>query len=221
MITVRDAWKEFPGEARPVLRGVDLEVAEGEFVVITGPSGSGKSTLLNLIAALDRLDRGDIVVDGRDLRGDHHLDEYRRNHVGIVFQLHNLLPRLTIAENLEVVMLGTGHGRHERHRRALEMLGRVGLADRAEEVPPRLSGGERQRVAIARAFANAPRLVLADEPTGSLDDDNTAIVLDLLRAQAAERGTIVAVSHDPRLTAAADRVVVLADGLITETPLHV
>ncbi len=219
MITVRDAWKQFPGEVRPVLAGVDFDVADGEFVVVTGPSGSGKSTLVHLIAALDRLDRGDIAVDGRHLRRDRRLDEYRRNHVGVVFQLHNLLPRLTIVENLEVVMLGTGRGRHERHRRATEMLGRVGLADRAAEVPPRLSGGERQRVAIARAFANDPRLVLADEPTGSLDDDNTAIVLDLLRARTVEGGTVVAVSHDPRLTSVADRVVVLADGRLTEAPV--
>src|SRR5665213_1293053 len=152
------------------LSGVDLTVANGEFVAVTGPSGCGKSTMLHLIAALDRPTSGTIRVEGVDLATIDDLARFRRSTVGLVFQLHHLLPQLSAANNVEVAMFGNGLARAERHERALELLADVDLFGRENRVPTKLSGGERQRVAIARALANEPQLLLADEPTGSLDE---------------------------------------------------
>ncbi|HEY1737605.1 MAG TPA: ABC transporter ATP-binding protein, partial [Acidimicrobiia bacterium] len=181
-----------------------------------GPSGSGKSTTIHLVAALDRHNSGRIVVHGRDIaKHHHHIDRYRREGVGVIFQLHNLLPHLSVLQNVEIVMLGTKRHRQARVERAHELLESVGLAEQAGAYPPELSGGERQRVAVARAFANDPPLVLADEPTNSLDDDTAAAVIELLRDRCRSGGTVLAVSHDQRLTRAADRVLRLADGQVT------
>jgi ABC-type lipoprotein export system ATPase subunit len=211
-IDVSDVTKRYRGEHVNALDDVTLHVEPGEFVVLAGPSGSGKSTLLHLIAGLDRPDSGRIVVAGFDTAHRVGMDHHRRRGVGLVFQLHNLLPHLTAAANLEIVMLGTHRGRRERRTRAEELLAAVGLAAQAGDVPPRLSGGERQRIAVARAFANNPTVILADEPTGSLDDVATAQVVALLHAHAAEGGTVLAVTHDARLLAQADRVVTLVAG---------
>ena len=207
--------KSFAGERGLVLDHLTFRVDDGEFVVLEGPSGSGKSTTVHLVAALDRPNAGRIVVHGRDLAHRHGLDRYRREDVGIIFQLHNLLPHLNVLQNVEIVMLGAKlHRRHQRIERARELLAAVDLAAHEADYPPELSGGERQRVAVARAFANAPPVILADEPTGSLDNATAALVIGLLRAHCTSGGAVLAVSHDPRLTGAADRVLSLVKGRI-------
>ncbi|HEY7708139.1 MAG TPA: ABC transporter ATP-binding protein [Gaiellaceae bacterium] len=212
-IAVEGVEKSFDGGRIRALRGMDLEVAAGEFVALTGPSGCGKSTLLHLIAALDQPDTGSIRVGGHELaeRGD--LNHYRARHIGLVFQLHNLLPTLSADENVQVPMFEGGRSGPERRARASELLALVGLSERQHNRPAELSGGERQRVAIARALANDPPVLLADEPTGSLDSKAGAQVLDLLERLRVERGlTLLVVSHDDRVASRADRVVGMLDG---------
>jgi ABC-type lipoprotein export system ATPase subunit len=212
-IVVREVEKAYEHGRIRALNGMTMDVAEGEWVAIVGPSGCGKSTLLHLIAALDRPDAGHIHVHGNDLDRVADAGLYRRRAMGLVFQLHNLLPSLTAAENVEVPMFGTGRSRHERRRRAFELLELVGLGNRAGNRPAELSGGERQRVAIARALANDPPVLLADEPTGSLDSDAGRRVLDLIADIRHRRGiTIVMVTHDPGVAACADRTVRMLDG---------
>jgi putative ABC transport system ATP-binding protein len=212
-IVARGVEKAYEDGRIRALRGMDLEVADGEWVAIVGPSGCGKSTLLHLVAALDRPDAGHIHVRGVDLDRLRDAATYRRTVTGLVFQLHNLLPSLSAVENVEVPMFGTGRSRRDRRTRAQELLARVDLADRARARPSELSGGERQRVAMARALANDPPVLLADEPTGSLDSEAGARVLGLLADARAERGlTIVMVTHDPAVAARADRVVRMLDG---------
>ena len=196
-----------------VLNGIDLQVTRGEFAVLTGPSGSGKSTLLHLVGALEPPDSGELVVAGHRL-GHHslHLSRFRRNDVGIIFQLHNLIPRLTARENVEAAMFGTGRGHRQRVARATELLERLDLVDRASDRPATMSGGERQRIAVARALANEPKIVLADEPTGSLDDDSADLVLELFAELVATGITVLAVSHDDRLNQRADRLIPIVDG---------
>lgn len=209
--------KTFDGGRSTVLNDVTFRVAPGEFVVLVGPSGSGKSTTLNLVGALERPDTGQITVFGHDVtRRRHHLDRYRRETVGTIFQLHNLLTHLDARQNIEVVMLGTRTSRKERHDRAGTLLARLDLAAHEHDRPPELSGGERQRIAVARAFANDPRVVLADEPTGSLDDESSSLVVSLLREICATGGCVLAVSHDQRLISQADRVLELRDGIVTD-----
>jgi putative ABC transport system ATP-binding protein len=198
---------------------MSMGVAEGEWVAIVGPSGCGKSTLLHLIAALDHPDSGHIHVHGNDLDRVADAALYRRRSMGLVFQLHNLLPSLTAAENVEVPMFGTQRSKQERHRRALELLELVGLAGRAGNRPAELSGGERQRVAIARALANDPPVLLADEPTGSLDSDAGRRILDLIAdIRRLHALTVVMVTHDPSVAACADRTVRMLDGRNVSRP---
>jgi putative ABC transport system ATP-binding protein len=207
---VRKAFED--GRIR-ALEDVSLRLEPGEFAALTGPSGSGKSTLLNLIGALDRPESGTIAVDGDTLlEGD--ATAYRASTVGFVFQFHNLIPVLTAAENVQVPMMGRV-AREERERRAGALLGEVGLSDRAAAFPPTLSGGERQRVAIARALANDPRLLLADEPTGSLDSETGAQIVALLQRLRDTRGmTILLVTNDRSVAEQADRVLELRDGRV-------
>jgi putative ABC transport system ATP-binding protein len=211
--------KSFEEGRIAALRGLDLVIAAGEFVAVTGPSGCGKSTLLNLVGGLDAPDSGTIEAGGSPLAG-RDLTEYRSREVGFVFQLHNLIPVLTAAENVQVPMLGIGGPpATERRERAMRLLAEVGLSDRAEARPPQLSGGERQRVAVARALANDPRLLLADEPTGSLDQETGGRVLDLLVRLHAERGaTLVLVTHEEHLAARAPRRIALLDGRLAPPP---
>jgi ABC-type lipoprotein export system ATPase subunit len=212
MIEVVDVVKEFRHGVR-ALDGADLTVARGEWVAITGPSGSGKSTLLHLLAALDQPTRGTLQVDGEDLRSLQNADLYRRKTVGLVFQLHNLLAHLDAAANLEVAMMGTHRRASVRRARARDLLAEVDLADKANLRPPELSGGERQRVALARALVNDPHVVLADEPTGSLDPQAVARTLEHFERLRAEHAmTLAMVTHDPMVAAAADRVVRLEAG---------
>jgi putative ABC transport system ATP-binding protein len=207
--------KSFEGGRIRALDDASLRLAPGEFVSLTGPSGSGKSTLLNLIGSLDVPDAGTIEVDGRRLE-DLDATEYRAETVGFVFQFHHLVPTLSALENVQVPMLGRGLRRAERAARARALLGDVGLESRADARPGVLSGGERQRVALARALANAPRLLLADEPTGALDSDTGAQVLALIeRLRGDHRMTVLLVTNDDDVARAADRTLRLRDGRIT------
>lgn len=213
-VSLKGVSRTYDGQI-PALVDIDLEVAPGEFLGVTGPSGSGKSTLLQIVGSLDRPDRGEVLVDGWPVAGGHHAVEYRRHVVGFVFQLHHLLPELTAQMNVEVALMPLRVPRHERHRRARELLAEVDLARRADHMPSQLSGGERQRVSIARALANRPRLLLADEPTGALDTQATLRVLDLLATLQRSYGmTLVVVTHDETVIARADRVVRVVDGRI-------
>ncbi len=197
------------------LDGVNLRVARGEFISVMGPSGSGKSTLLNMLGALDRPTGGQVLVNEEDLTAVRDLDAFRARTVGFVFQLHNLIPTLTARENVEVPMRGQPIGARDRHRRARELLGLVGLAERMNHLPNQLSGGERQRVAIARSLANEPALILADEPTGDLDSQSGAEVIALMDQLNHELGTtIVVVTHDPAVARQTNRVLVMRDGNI-------
>jgi putative ABC transport system ATP-binding protein len=215
-IVVSGLVKDFDHGRIHALTGLDLEVRSGEFVAVTGPSGCGKSTLVHLLAALDQPTGGSIAVHGQSLpHGPRQLDRYRRQAVGLVFQLHNLLPNLTALQNVEIAMSGTRLSRHRQREQAMQLLDEVELAPRASSRPAQLSGGERQRVAIARALANNPPLLLADEPTGSLDSESSAGVLAFLQSLRMERNmTILMVTHDPRAAAAADRTVRLRDGRV-------
>jgi putative ABC transport system ATP-binding protein len=195
------------------LRGVSFEVGAGEFLAIRGPSGAGKSTLLNLVGALDRPDSGVILVDGNPVPSPREAVEFRRRVVGFVFQDHLLLPYLSAQSNVETALVATGVDRPERKRRSEELLAEVGLRGRLGHLPSELSAGERQRVAVARALANAPRLLLADEPTGALDSVVGLRVLELVARMRERHGmTVIIASHDPTVSARADRVVELVDG---------
>jgi putative ABC transport system ATP-binding protein len=220
-VTATNVTKSFPsGITRvAVLRGVDLSVAQGEFVALTGPSGSGKSTLLHLIAGLDVPTTGTILVDGIDLarRTDDERTLLRRDRIGVVFQSFNLLEVLTAVENVALPLILGGSPASTAAWRAHTALEWVGLAQRRQHRPAELSGGEQQRVAIARALVIEPLLVLADEPTGSLDSENGRQVIDLLHCIAAERRcSILLVTHDPVVATRADRTVRLRDGRVVD-----
>jgi putative ABC transport system ATP-binding protein len=220
-VVVEHVRKSFEGGRIRALEDVSLRLERGELVALTGASGSGKSTLLNLIGALERPDAGSITVDGVPLDGAGDAAEYRARTVGFVFQFHNLIPVLSATENVQVPMMGRGPGRAARTERAVELLGEVGLADRAEAFPPTLSGGERQRVAIARALANDPRLLLADEPTGALDSETSGQIVALLQGLREARGmTILLVTNDPAIADRADRMLELRDGRLVATPTN-
>ena len=216
-VRVRGLIKRYERDQIVALNGVDLDVAGGEFVAICGPSGCGKSTLLNMLSAIDRPDAGTITVCGCDL---HTLtaaeaNRFRGSVVGLVFQLHNLLPNLTALENVQAPMLATDRASADRLSRAWGLLDRVGLSDRMTALPNKLSGGERQRVAIARALANEPQILLADEPTGALDSKTGERLFDLLRElQRDLHMTLVVVTHDPDVAARAGRIIHMLDGRI-------
>lgn len=201
---------------RVVLDAVDASFLARELVVLLGRSGSGKSTLLNLISGIDRPDAGTVTVDGTELTSltEEERTLFRRNRIGFVFQSFNLIPTLTVVENLLLPMELRGARDDDR---ASELLNRVGLLDRADSFPDRLSGGERQRVAVARALAHDPALILADEPTGNLDYDTGSAVMDLLEALVREDGkTMVVATHDRDLLKRADRVFTLAGGTLLD-----
>jgi len=197
------------------LDNVNLTIRAGEFLAVVGPSGSGKSTLLNILGALDRPTSGEVVIAGTPLSKVHNLDRFRSCTIGFVFQMHNLIPTLTALENVEVPLYETMWQAGKRHARARELLDRVGLANRMHFVPALMSGGERQRVAIARALANHPSLVLADEPTGNLDTQNTAEIVNLLKTINAEQGTtFILVTHNHEVASATQRVITIRDGRV-------
>jgi len=214
-VELRSVAKIYDNDVR-ALDGVDLTVSKGEFVAITGPSGCGKSTLLHLVAALDTPTSGTVLVGGRDLGAMRDVSRFRRDEVGLVFQLHNLLPQVSVLSNIEVAMFGTHRSVRQRRARAMELVEEMDLLGRQHRLPTRLSGGERQRVAIARALANEPRLILADEPTGNLDSASVVRVLGVLRALHRKDVTILLVTHDPSVAEAAGRIVVMRDGRIAD-----
>ncbi|MGH3002846.1 MAG: ABC transporter ATP-binding protein [Gaiellaceae bacterium] len=197
------------------LDGVDLQISAGELIALEGPSGSGKTTLLQLLGALDRPSAGTIEFEGRDLATlpDRELAGLRLRSFGFVFQQFNLIPTLTALENVEAKLVPVGGTRD----RALELLGEVGLAERADHLPQHMSGGEQQRVAIARALSVDPRVVLADEPTGNLDSKTGGEIIELLAGLAAEHGsTVIVATHDATLAARAPRRVEMRDGLLAD-----
>lgn len=201
------------------LQRIDMEVARGEMVAIMGPSGCGKTTLLNCLAGLDTIDEGEIFIQGDNLRDltDKERTIYRARHMGFIFQDFNLLPMLNAVENVELPMLVCKVAPTTARRRALELLGRVGLADRVRHRPAELSGGQRQRVAIARALTNDPAIVWADEPTGNLDSEAAQDIMDLLRHFNRDmRQTVVLVTHAPEVGQCAHRILRMRDGLILE-----
>jgi putative ABC transport system ATP-binding protein len=217
-IDVRDVVKSFDEGRIQALRGATLPVAPGEGVAIMGPSGCGKSTLLHLIAALDEPTDGQIRVNGKELGAHSSLSRYRAREIGLVFQMHNLLPTLSAEENVQMPMFEADISPRERRSKARELLDRVGLSGKYKSLPTRLSGGERQRVAIARALANDPPILLADEPTGNLDSLAGLQVLDLLERLRRERQlTIVMVTHDDDVAAHADRIVRMLDGRVSSS----
>jgi putative ABC transport system ATP-binding protein len=215
---VRGVRKTFEAELAPVraLRGLDLDIARGEFVAIMGPSGCGKSTLLNLVAGLDTADEGEITIADELITGksEDDLARMRRRHIGIVFQFFNLLEGMTVLENVVLPAVIAGRKRKQAETRARDMLDLLGLGDKARELPGVLSGGQRQRLAIARALANEPTLLLADEPTGALDSAGGHEVLELFKRLHADGQTILMVTHNDEVAAAADRIVRMRDGRI-------
>jgi putative ABC transport system ATP-binding protein len=221
LLQIRNLTKEYlKGDQKIVpLKDVNLEVEKGDFVSLMGASGSGKSTLLNLVAGIDRPTTGQIVVGGTDITqlSRSQLAHWRAGHIGYIFQLYNLIPVLTAAENVELPLLLLPLSRAERHRRVQIALEAVGLTDRADHYPRQLSGGQEQRVGIARAIVADPAIVVADEPTGDLDAETSAQVLHLLQRLNAELGTtFILVTHDPRAAAIARRRLRLEKGELIE-----
>jgi len=218
VLSVQDVHRDYPLSGEPVhaVRGVSLDVVRGEYVAIVGPSGCGKSTLLNLLGAIDRPTRGSVSIGGTAISAlsDRDATRFRLTHIGFVFQRFYLLPVLSARENVELPMAEAGLPASERERRAKELLGYVGLGERAKHRPAELSGGEQQRVAIARALANKPTVLLADEPTGELDARTGADVIALFDRLNRDGMTIVVVTHDEKLAGAARRVVHMLDGRV-------
>ena len=222
VLEVSGVRKTYEAEGAPVraLRGVSMEMAPHEFVAIMGPSGCGKSTLLNLVAGLDTPSEGDIVLAGQSLAGkdENELARIRRAHIGIVFQFFNLLEGMSVLENVTLPAIIAGSPRKQAETRARDLLDLLGLADKAKSAPGVLSGGQRQRLAIARALANKPTLLLADEPTGALDTAGGLEVLELFRRLHSDGQSIMLVTHDDEVAAAADRVVRMRDGRLEGAP---
>jgi lipoprotein-releasing system ATP-binding protein len=215
LVTARDLRKTYDGGRVRVLDGVSLEVRAGEMVALWGASGSGKSTLLHLLGGLDVPDSGEITVCGLDPRREEHRLNLRRRHLGFVFQLHNLIPDLTVAENLRVPALASGAAGALTKQRIKELAEAVGIAHRLEHRIQDISGGERQRTAICRALMNSPRLLLADEPTGSLDEETGDTVFSLLRHLVQTRGiAVVLATHERRFAEQCDRLLKVRSGKI-------
>ncbi len=215
IVEIKNLKKSFDHGKITALNGLDMEIKNGEFVSIIGPSGSGKSTLLNMIGALDKADAGDITVSGIDLIRKKDLSDFRSQEIGFIFQLHNLIPNLNVLENVEVPMFESKISGKEMRKRALELLDYVGLSDKIKRKPTELSGGERQRVAIARALANRPSIILADEPTGSLDSKTGQMILQRLKElHEKENVTLIMVTHDMNVASLADRTIEVLDGQI-------
>lgn len=221
-VAVLGARRTYTADLAPVraLRGVDFTVAAGEFIAITGPSGCGKSTLLNVISGLEAVDDGTVEVAGErvDGRSEDWLARFRRHHIGIVFQFFNLLDGISAIDNIVLPGMIGGLRRRAAEARARELLDLLGLGDRAQQVPAVLSGGQRQRLAIARALINSPTLLLADEPTGALDSDGGAEVLELFRRLHVGGQTVIMVTHSADVAAGADRRVSMRDGRIISSP---
>jgi putative ABC transport system ATP-binding protein len=203
----------------PAVRGVSLNITPGEFTAIVGPSGSGKTTFLNIISGLDTPTAGKVWLNGKmlsEMKGKE-LSDFRRDHIGFIFQAYNLIPVLSVEENVEYIMLLQGVPKAERHQRVMEILKEVGLEEYPNRLPSKLSGGQQQRVAIARAMVSKPRLILADEPTANVDSKTGAELLDMMRDLNKKTGmTFVFSTHDKMIMERARRVITLKDGLVAE-----
>ncbi len=217
-VEIKDLKKSYENGQIKALNGINLSINEGEFVSIIGPSGSGKSTLLNMLGALDLPDSGSIEVAGYNLLKNKKLNKFRGDKIGFVFQLHNLIPNISALENIKIPMFTKKWSNNEMDERALYLLDIVGLKQKANNKPNQLSGGERQRVAIARALANEPSIILADEPTGSLDSKTSNKILKQLnKLHKEENVTLIMVTHDMNVAKLADRIIEVLDGKIVKT----
>jgi putative ABC transport system ATP-binding protein len=215
LLETRAVAKSFDGGRIQALRGVDLQVRAGEFVAISGPSGSGKSTLLQLLGGLDTPTSGDVLFQGASLSDGFDLDAYRSRYVGFVFQAFYLLPTLRALENVQIPMFETSLSARQREDKAAVLLCEMGLDQRLRQYPTELSAGERQRVAIARSLANDPQILLADEPTGNLDSENSAHIMALLAGIQAQRNmTLIVITHDEEIARSAQRNIRIRDGRI-------
>lgn len=227
VISVKNISKTYNPKTIPVhaLQGVDLEIGAGEFTALVGPSGSGKTTLLNIIGGLDDANTGTVIINDKDITklSDGQLIQFRKEHIGFVFQAYNLIPVLTAKENVEFVMLLQGRSKAERDARVTELMTAVGLGDKMGNRPSQLSGGQQQRVAVARALAPKPMFILADEPTANLDSKSTADLLDIMAdLNKQENITFVFSTHDQRVIDRARRIVTLEDGkIISDEPQDV
>ena len=218
VIELKDLTKRYDDEAGvyDALKGVNLNVARGEFVAIMGPSGSGKSTLMNIIGLLDRPTKGKYLLDGTDINqlSDKKLANFRRDKIGFIFQNFNLLPRFNLMQNVELPLIYKRVAIKQRRAKVMEVLSSVGLGDKSKNRPNRLSGGQVQRAAIARALINNPSIILADEPTGNLDSKTGIEIMELLKKLNKEEVTIVVVTHNPEVSDYADRTIIVKDGNI-------
>ena len=214
-LEVRRLYKSYDDGRVEALRGVDVSIMDGEFLAITGPSGSGKSTLLHMLGGLDSPTSGEVLFRNARLGESINLDTYRSQHVGFIFQAFHLIPTLRAVENVQLPMLALNHKGFDRFERALELLKELGLEHRAQHYPHELSSGERQRVAIARALANAPEILLADEPTGNLDSVNSARIMEILTGiQRQRRMTLIVVTHENEVAHSAARQIRIRDGKV-------
>jgi len=219
IIEAKGVKKTYTDNGVPVdaVRGIDLKIHEGDFAAIVGPSGSGKTTFLNIISGLDNPTEGGVLLDGKNLSkmSGGELSDFRRDNIGFIFQAYNLIPVLTVEENIEYIMLLQGIGKAERHRRVMEILEQVGLDDLEDRRPPQLSGGQQQRVAVARAMVSRPAIILADEPTANLDSETSGGLLDIMHELNKKTGmTFVFSTHDQIVMERAERLIVLKDGRI-------
>ena len=218
MLTLNNIQKSYwqGGKELQVLKDISLQINEGELVAIMGPSGSGKSTLMNIIGCLDTATSGDYIVEGTDVKtlADNSLADFRNAKIGFVFQNFNLMPKLTVSQNVEMPLTYKKVNKKERRKRALNMLQLVGLEDRSDFKPMELSGGQKQRVAIARALVTNPSFVLGDEPTGALDTKTSSQIMDLFKEFHQAGKTIILITHEPEIAALCQRTITLRDGQI-------
>ena len=224
LIKITNIKRDFPlgNEIVYVLKGIDLEINKGEYVVLMGPSGSGKSTLMNILGCLDTPTSGTYILNGKYVSEmqDDELAGIRNKEIGFVFQTFNLMPRTTALDNVALPMVYAGHSKSERVERATEVLTQVGLDDRMDHKPNQLSGGQRQRVAVARALVNKPSIILADEPTGNLDSKTSVEIMNLFNEIHTNGNTVILVTHEEDITAYAHRVIRLRDGIIESDTLN-